>query len=311
MKYAHILLALTEERWAIREEKLVSIIEFMQLQAQGTKFSAEELEARITKTTEQAIARQQGAVAILPLRGVIANRMSLMSEFSGGTSVEGFSRVFQSAVKSEEIKAIVLDVDSPGGAVSGADELSSLIYAARGTKPIIAQVDAMCASAAYWIASAADEIVCTPTGSVGSIGVLGIHQDISGALEQAGIKPTIISAGRFKADGRPEFPLDDASRARMQARVDAAYEMFVKAVARNRNAPQARVRDGFGQGDMVDAGPSLAEGMIDGLATTDETLKRFGASLYAPTAGAPDEGDLLDVKRAFPRRREKAALSLG
>ncbi len=286
MRYGHVMMALTEERWALRESKLQEIVAFLEAQASGGKLSAEEVQARISNARAQDVARREGAVAVLPLRGVVANRMNLMSEISGGTSAEAMRHGLQGALRDPEVKAIVLDVDSPGGAVSGADELSSMIHAARGVKPIVAHVDATAASAAYWIASAADEVVVTPTGAVGSIGVFGVHDDVSGAREQQGVKRTIISAGRFKADGLAG-PLDDAALARRQGRVDAAYDMFVRAVARNRNVSLATVRDGFGQGDMVDAEPAVAEGMADRIGTLDETLQRFGASQYRPAPTAP------------------------
>lgn len=303
MKYAHILMAVTEECWAIREEKLVAILEFLSHQANGTKFDASEIEARIAPQTAAAVARKEGSVAILPLRGVIANRMSMFDDISGGTSAEGFSRQFQSAVRDDGFKAIVIDVDSPGGAVSGADELSSMIYAARGTKPIVAHVNANCASAAYWIASAADEVVVTPTGAVGSIGVIGIRDDISKALDTAGIKRHLITAGRFKRDGQPFEPMTDDETARWQAKVDARYEMFIKAVARNRGVDIEAVRTGFGEGDMVDASPAVAMGMADRVGTLEETLQRFGASQYQQQVTRAKS-------RSFAAQREKRALSI-
>ncbi|TAM96307.1 MAG: S49 family peptidase [Rhizobiaceae bacterium] len=301
MKYAHILLAVTEERWAIEPTKMQAILDFLADQASGVKYSAEEIEARLTQKAEREVSRQDGQIAILPLRGVIANRMSLMDDFSGGTSSEGFGKAFQAAMRDDGVKAIVLDVDSPGGAVSGTDELSSMIYQARGQKPIIAQVNARSASAAYWIASAADEMVVTPTGSVGSIGVIGLHEDVSGAMDKLGVKKTIISAGKYKAEGNPYEPLGDDTRARIQSKIDAAYDMFVRAVARNRGVNMSAVRDGFGEGDMVDAEPAVSMGMADRIGTMEDTLNRFGASQY----GAPQ-----NKRRAFAIEREKRALTL-
>jgi ClpP class serine protease len=96
------------------------------------KFSSQEIDARITKARDNEVAKSQGAVAILPLRGVIANRMNLMSDISGGTSAEKFALNFSAALADDQVKAIVIDVDSPGGTVSGTDELSQLIYESRG-----------------------------------------------------------------------------------------------------------------------------------------------------------------------------------
>lgn len=303
MRYAHILMAVHEERWALQQSKLEAILDFLARQASGEKFTAEELAARLPHKTEREIARKAGRVAILPYRGVVANRMNLMGDISGGASNEQLAASFQAALRDDDIKAIVWDVDSPGGAVSGTDELSSMIFAARGVKPIIAHVNANAASAAYWALSAADEIVVTPSGAVGSIGVFGVHDDVSGALEKVGVKKTLISAGKFKTAGNPFQPLDDDTRARIQARVDASYERFVGAVARNRRVSVARVREGFGQGEMVDAEAAIAEGMADRIGTLDETLQRFGASLYGSGQAAP-------APRRSALQREKRALAL-
>ncbi|MBN9065177.1 MAG: S49 family peptidase, partial [Rhizobiales bacterium] len=137
--------------------------------------------------------------------------------------------------------------------------------------------------------------------SVGSIGVIGLHDDVSGAMEQIGVKKTIISAGKYKADANPYEPLADDSRARIQSKIDAAYDMFVRAVARNRNVNLAAVRDGFGEGDMVDAGPAVSMGMADRIGTLEDTLNRFGASQY---------GTSPSKRRSFAIEREKRALAL-
>jgi signal peptide peptidase SppA len=298
MKYANILLAVASELWAIQPEKLDQIVAFLALQAAGDKLSAEDIEARITKQKERDIARRDGAVAILPLRGVIANRMSMMSDISGGTSSEGFGRMFDAAIADADVKAVILDVDSPGGVVSGTDELAAKIFGARGSKPIVAHVNSTAASAAYWIATAADEMVLSPSSEVGSIGVLGIHEDVSAALEKAGVKKTIISAGKFKAEGAPFAPLSEEAMAHRQERVGHYYDRFVRRVASNRGAAISAVRDGFGQGRMVTAEAAISQGMADSIATLEETLKRFGA---APAAAGP---------RNFAMQRRMRALAL-
>ncbi|PSJ64498.1 S49 family peptidase [Kumtagia ephedrae] len=294
MRYAHILLAVAAEIWALDPQKLDQVVAFLALQAAGEKLP-DDMVARITRQTEQAVARQEGTVAVLPLRGVIANRMNMMSDISGGTSSEGFGRLFDAAVVDDAVKAIILDVDSPGGAVSGTDELSGRIFAARGRKPIVAHVNATAASAAYWIATAADEMVLAPSAEVGSIGVYGVHDDLSGALEKMGVKKTIISAGEFKAEGNPFGPLSEEAIAHRQARVNAYNDQFIKTVARNRGVSQSAVREGFGKGRMVMAQAAIDAGMADSIATLDETIGRF--------VGAPP-------KRKLASAREKRALAL-
>lgn len=278
MKYVNILMAVASEYWAIQSEKLEQIVAFLALQAAGDKLSAEEIEARISRQTQRDVARREGTVAVLPLRGVIANRMSLMSDISGGTSTEGFGRAFDMAMADDAVKAIVLDVDTPGGVVSGTDELAAKIFAARGAKPIVAHVNSTAASAGYWIASAADEMVLNPSAEVGSIGVLGIYEDVSAALEKAGVRKTIISAGKYKAEGSPFSPMSEEAIAHRQARVDHYYDVFVRRVASNRNVSLSAVREGFGMGRTVTAAAAVSEKMADSIATLEETLNRFGAS---------------------------------
>lgn len=301
MRYERILRAVAAEPWAMQPEKLTAMLEFLCAQAAGEKFSADEIEARITKQRATEISKTQGNVALLPLQGVISNRVNMMSAISGGTSNEMFGAALQGAVRSPDVKAIVLDVDSPGGTVGGTDELSQMIFDARGSKPIVAHVNATAASAAYWIASAADEIVATSSSEVGSIGVFTVHEDVSKMLSDLGVTETLIKAGKFKAEGVPFEPLGEDAKAYIQSRVDAFYGMFVKAVARNRGDSLTSVREGYGQGRMVGAQDALDMNMIDSIGTLEDTLSRFGASQY----GAPPA-----KRKAFAIQRETRALEL-
>jgi signal peptide peptidase SppA len=218
----------------------------------------------------------QGDIAVMNLNGTIWPRGGgAIFGFFGLTSAEQFGRNFMAAMTDSRIGAVVIDTSSPGGAVSGIDELSKLIFEARGSKPIVAVANHLMASAAYWIGTAADELVVTPSGEVGSVGVFAAHQDASAALERAGVKTTLISAGKFKTEGNPYEPLTDEARASLQARVDDYYGMFVKAVARNRGVGVNDVRNGFGEGRVVGAQQAVALGMADRVETLDQVLERL------------------------------------
>lgn len=272
--YPHIRRAIDETPWAILPAKLAQIIEVVDLRSQGIVFSAEEIQARIGAAQRPAYGRS-GSIAVLPMYGVIAQRMSLMGASSGGTSTEAFSRSFREALADDTVGTIVIDVDSPGGSVAGVAELADEIYQARGRKPIVAVANSLAASAAYWIASAADEFVVTPSGEVGSIGVFGTHQNLNGWYEQAGVEVTLISAGKYKTEGHPYGPLDDEARAAFQERVDDYYGMFVSAVARHRGVKAGEVKAGFGEGRAVGAREAVRLGMVDRVATMSETLVRL------------------------------------
>lgn len=215
---------------------------------------------------------KQGNVAVLPLVGAITHRDSMLARLFGMGTVQGFLRQFRAAVSDPTVKAVVLDIDSPGGTVDGVPELADAVYQARGSKHIVAVANTLAASAAYWIASAADEVVVTPSGEVGSIGVYAVHEDYSGALEQAGIKATIIKAGKHKAEGSPYEPLSDEAKDYMQARIDAVYQQFVAGVARGRGASVRDVREGYGQGRTMGAKEAVAAGLADRVATLEEVI---------------------------------------
>jgi len=264
--------AIVETPWAILPSKLDEIVDFMAYKAQGGSISVEEVAQRFGTNRERSERKRQGQVAILPITGTLSHRMDLMSAASGGASYQGLTEVFRSLVNDPDIDAIVLDVDSPGGSVSGVDELADEIYQARGTKPITAVANALMASAAYWVASAADEIVASPSAMLGSIGVMAAHEDRSAMLEKLGVDMTIVSAGKYKAENNPFEPMSEEGRAEIQKRVDESYGRFVDAVALHRGVRAETVRNGFGEGRVVGAEEAVALGMADRVGTLDEII---------------------------------------
>lgn len=276
MKYQRIISEVFRKPWAILPEKLQTIADLVILRASGEKLTDEEIRARMGVPAAPA-SRSVGSVAVIPIYGVISQRMNLMSDISGGTSIEQLTAAYRSALNDPGVSAIVFDVDSPGGAVEGVPELAAEILAGRKTKKTVAVANSFAASAAYWLAASAGEIVVTPSGAVGSIGVFAAHEDMSKALENEGVKVSLVSAGKFKVDGNPYEPLSETARADLQARVDEYYGMFVKAVGKGRSASQESVRGGFGEGRMVIASDAVKQGMADSIGTLDQTLERLGA----------------------------------
>lgn len=294
---ATILGWVRETPWAVTPTMLATILEIARRHAAGEKLSAEDIAARVGDR-QRPVGGVQGGIAILPLSGVVIPRATLMSDVSGAVSAEAFGKAFAQAVADPGVGAIVLDVNSPGGSVAGVDELARQIFDARGAKPIIAIANHLMASAAYWIGTAADEVVMTPSAEVGSVGVFAAHEDVSAALAAEGVKTTLVSAGKYKVEGNPYEPLTDEARATIQARVDEYYGMFVKAVARHRGVGQAAVRDGFGEGRAVGAAQAMAAGMVDRVETLDQTLAR----LAKPARGGKTAAAEMD----FRQRRARA-----
>lgn len=231
------------------------------------------------------------STGVIPVRGTISQHAAgdLSSFLFGGATTEGIASDLDAMLADDSISKIVLDIDSPGGTSYGVTELANKIMSSRGTKPIIAVANSLAASAAYWIGAACDQFFVTPGGIVGSIGVYALHEDLSKALEQEGIKITLISAGKLKVDGHPSLPLDDETRQRIQDRVDEVYGQFIHDVARGRGVPESTVRNGYGEGDVLTAKNAKAAGMVDGVMTLDAVLaKTFSV---APATGMKAEQD--------------------
>ncbi len=275
MKYSHIVSYVINTLWAIEPEKFNEILSVLAYRVAGHTFTSQEIAARIGSRSSRGDASTRGAVAVVPIHGTIAHRMGGMDESSGGTSTERIGAMMKAAASDPNVGTILLDIDSPGGTIPGVAELAADIRTIRESKKVVALANSLAASAAYWLAAQANEIVAIPSARVGSIGVYTAHQDLSKALEQEGVNVTLISAGKYKVEGNPFEPLSDEAKAEMQGRVDAVYSQFLADVAKGRGAKVADVRGGYGEGRALDAKDALAAGMIDRIATVEETLQRL------------------------------------
>jgi signal peptide peptidase SppA len=274
MKYAHILGFALEHPWAITASMRVIIAGILAQRIAGETADAAELSALVNrKNLPQPV---RGGVAVIPVYGVIAPRMNMLSEMSGGTTFEALTAQLHDALANDAVKTIIFDVDSPGGNVAGAREFAAEVLQARARKPIIAQAQHLMASAAYWPMACATSIVASPSSMVGAVGVYHIHDDISEALAKAGIKREVFSAGKFKAEGADGGALSDDAREYRQSLITAAYTNFVADVAKGRGVPATTIKNGYGEGRGVNAETALELGMIDKIGTLADTLARYG-----------------------------------
>lgn len=269
----NVLSAATATPWAILPEKLKEIRAVLANRTDGVELTADEIQARMgARRSEAQGGGLVGSVAVLPLSGSIFPKANMMTEMSGATSLQSWLARFNAAVDNPDISAIVLDVDSPGGVTSGVMEAADAIYAARSRKPIVAVANTLMASAAYWLAAQAEEVVASPSADVGSVGVYAMHMDASKKMVNDGVSATVIKAGKYKAEGNPFEPLSEDARDYMQSRVDETYEAFVGALARARGLTNAQVKAQFGEGRVMSASRALAAGMVDRVATLDDVI---------------------------------------
>lgn len=296
--------ALDPQLWGIRPETLAVIAQL----ARG-ELAAEDIAEHAAPQAARHSPLIAGGVAVLSLRGMVTPRPTFLSLlFGGGGGLQGFRASLREAVASDEIAAIVIDVDSPGGLIDLVPETAAEIRAARGSKPIVAVANTMAASAAYWLASQADELVVTPSGDVGSIGVLITHEEYSKLDERIGITTTLIHAGKHKTLGNPYEPLSDEARAMFQERVDDAYAMFVTDVAKGRGVTPAAVRQGFGEGRLVTAKRAVSQGMADRVDTFEGTVARLAGRRRGGRAAADAILGGTDLEAAVAALREQNEL---
>jgi signal peptide peptidase SppA len=277
-KYSHIVRAVRQRPWAIdpASKEWAAMLDIVDLRAAGTSLTDDEIQTRIAAAVNgprNGAAQGQG-VAIIPVYGVISHRMDLMSQMSGGTSVQGLQRAFRSALADPEIGAIIFDVDSPGGSVEGIFEFAEEIFAARGQKHMVSVANSTMASAAYLLGSQADEVVASPSSLVGSIGVIGQHVDVSAQDEMLGEKVTLITAGEGKGNANAHVPLSDEARAELQSMADDYYALFVKAVAAGRGVKASQVTSEW-KAQVFTARKAKTAGLVNRIETLDQTISRM------------------------------------
>ena len=276
----HLLLAeFSSQLWALTPDYLSLMAGVLVNWTVSGPVSAEMTEKievdKQARSNRQAQSQQSGAIAVIPVYGVLTQRPPQDISGSGGTSTARIAAQVKQAANDTNIAQILLDFDGPGGSVYGTLEAADTIYQARQQKPVIGISNSMAASATYWLASQCSEFYCTPGGEVGSIGVYTAHQYVGKALEAVGIDTTLISAGQFKTEGNPFEPLGDEAKAAIQSRVDDYYSLFINAVARGRGASAKDVKSNMGGGRMLGASEAKAANMIDGVMTFDALLEKM------------------------------------
>jgi signal peptide peptidase SppA len=245
---------LSRPLWAVTTESFAAL---MQEIASRNFFKAQAF-ALLKPTTLGKVPANK--VTVIPVQGVLTKDCAWC-----GTTYGSIASAAEEAAADPSVKRIVLSVDSPGGEITGLPETAAVLSRVAKVKPVSAVVEGMAASAAYWLASQASDITLTPSGEVGSVGVRMMHVDVTKAMEDAGIKVTELSAGKYKTEWSPFQPLSEHAAADMQVRLDAAHKDFLTAVGQGRGSrarSDIRAKQ-FGGGRMFSAKDALAHGLVD------------------------------------------------
>lgn len=265
---------LTSNVWAIEPQ---AFNRYVQMAAKLQSMDLSQIEARATAPSAQEgdVAVQSG-IARIPVRGPLVKSVGFIEEILGFGSTTEIQRQVEVAAADPDVSNIVLEVDSPGGSVSGLAELADAIYSARDTKPVTAQVDGLAASAGYQIASQATSIFAGREDMVGSIGVRLMLYDFSKLFENEGIEAVPIDTGEFKSAGAMGTEITEAQRNDFQRIVDRYFDGFIDAIMRGRGMTEAAVRE-VADGRMFVGQEAVDLGLVDGIQTLRETLTNLAA----------------------------------
>lgn len=277
MTTSRALQAAIAEPWAITAEGLQLVLS---VASRENNVSIEALEAyRAEHVPHAERMTKRGSVAIIEATGPMLRRANFFSAISGATSYDVLRRDLQAALDDQSVKSIILNFDTPGGEVTGVDELSKAIKAATSKKKVVAYVGGTAASAGYWLASQASEIVISETAILGSIGVRAALQDTSKKDAEAGNIEFISS----KAPGKRIDLSTDEGRARIQRTIDALESVFISTVAMGRGVKDEDVTAKFGGGDVLIGTAAIAAGMADRIGTFEAVVSELAGRSPSPS----------------------------
>lgn len=215
-----------------------------------------------------------GSTAVIPLHGMMMRRPNVFDRFFGAASTQDVCEALKAAADDSAVEDIILHINSPGGYLAGTEELADAIARAATIKPIIAQIEDLGASAAYWVASQATNIYAGNTDNIGSIGVIAAGYDFSKAYNDAGIRPVVVTTGNLKSAFFKGTEVTEEQQAALQRNVDVHFDSFRNAVMRGRGMTNEQFSM-VGDGGVYNARDALAFGLIDAIQTMDKTLGKY------------------------------------
>ncbi|MGA2958047.1 MAG: signal peptide peptidase SppA [Thermodesulfobacteriota bacterium] len=225
-------------------------------------------------------------VAIIEIRGVIIDPQPVVEKLV-------------KLRKNEKVKAIVLRIDSPGGAVGPAQEIYAEVRKAQKEKKVLVSVGSVAASGGYYIACGADKIMANPGSITGSIGVIVESLNVEELLNKLGLKSVVVKSGKVKDMGSPFRPMTDEEKKLLQGVLDSVHEQFIRAVAEGRNLPLEKVRE-LADGRIFSGEQARALGLVDELGNFEDAI-----ALAAKLAGIKGEPEVI-----YPEKKRFSILDL-
>lgn len=239
-------------------------------------------------------------VAVVPVRGVILKDAGWLEAF-GAFSLRKMEDALLAASADPSVQKIALVIESPGGSVDGVKEAADIIRQTSRTKPVIAIVDGIAASAAYYLASQATEIVAGPMDEVGSIGVRVMMYDFSKMFADAGVVPVLIDTGEFKSIGAMGMPITEAQQAEIRKLVDAFFEDFKSAVRKGRKMSEEQVEK-VADGRVFLAKEAMKLGLVDRIKPSRDAVAELYASVTKPRTKVAEMTAVVSGRGLTPKK---------
>ena len=266
-----VLTALYCEPWLIQPEMHRRLCDITWAHVTGDAHVADGILAKFDDEVKKDgigdVARD-GDIAILSIGGVVGRKFSAFLNSSGVTSIDVMERIVKEAQSDPSIKGMVLDIDSPGGTVTGTPEAAETLAEFSREKSLVAYTGGLMASAAYWLSAPADAIFASPSADVGSIGVYAAMLDVSRAYENQGVHVELFKQGKYKAMGLQGTSLTDEQREYLQERVDGIGDWFRGYVQGNRPA----VEESAMEGQTFMGRDALKVGLVDHIGTLADAV---------------------------------------
>ena len=237
-------------------------------------------------TVMEQFTQIQDGVAIVSMSGSLSNGSAGYGIYYGMLGYEDIRNILANLVSNASVSAIVMNIDSGGGAVAGVQETAQLLARVNAVKPVVTYTGSMMASAAVWIGANASHVIASETAIVGSIGIIRVHMDYSESMKMDGIKATVIRAGAEKALASPYEPLSELAKTNMQTQANQMYSIFIKDMAKARGIPVSQADENFGQGKEFLGKAAVSVGLIDAVGTLEDAFskaQKLGAASTAKT----------------------------
>jgi protease-4 len=263
---------------------------------QAETMASRRLGPHLSEVTVHPGASGAGKIAVIPIQGVI--HTDDQSEW-GMSMVDGIKDALNAALHDDEVKAVVLAVDSPGGEVTASDIIYNEVGKVQREKPVVVAMGSLAASGAYYVACAADWIVTNETTFTGSIGVIIQTLNYQGLFDKVGLDSVVFKSGKFKDMLSGSRPMTPEEKVYVEGMVTQVYERFLGIVARARDLPADELRTTLADGRIVTGKDAVAAGLADQAGYIEDAYDKARELADAPDAGVIRYESGLDLQRVL------------